>query len=145
MQQEFGCCGGVAQLPAPLLGRTGACVGEGPQGGVCPALGEREDCCWVWGADVPPSLPSALWGRVAIQQQWLRLACAPWRGDTAISRLASGSWWVVRPDLWYCSKAGMLLAVLGWWKRLGAAGCEMGPVWGLPRGVACPQPASWGA
>lgn len=27
---------------------------------MCPALGEWEDCSWVWGAGVPPSLLSAL-------------------------------------------------------------------------------------
>lgn len=29
---------------------------------MCPALGEWEACGWVWGADVSPSLPSALVG-----------------------------------------------------------------------------------
>lgn len=83
----------------------------------------------------PPSLVRQ--GRhAAIQQQRLRPGCALWRRDAAIVWRASGAWWGVRPDSWYCCETGMLLVVLGWQKHLGAAGRGMGRVPRLLCGVA---------
>lgn len=83
----------------------------------------------------PPSLVRQ--GRhAAIQQQRLRPGCALRRGDAAIVWHASGAWWDVRLDSWYCCETGMLLVVLGWQKHLGAAGRGMGQVPRLLCGVA---------
>lgn len=87
-----------------------------------------------WGCRCAPSCPR---GRhAAMRQERLRPGCAPWHGDAAIVWRASGAWWGVQPDLWYCCETGMLLVVLGWQKPLGVASCGMGSIPGPPHGVS---------
>lgn len=114
----------------PLCVRAGAHFGEGPWGSVCTVASLSEQAGGLllgWGCRCAPLLPQHPRGRhAARRQEQLKLGCAPQHGDAAIVWCASGAWWDVQPDLWYCCETGMLLAMLGWQKHLGAASCGMG-------------------
>lgn len=94
---------------------------------MCPALGEWEDCGWVWGADVPSSLSSALVG-----------ACSHLAAVAEAGTVPHG--------MGTLQSHGLLLAAGGWCDQLCGTALMLGCCWQCWGGgnIWEQLPVSWG-